>query len=251
MIRKDACQSAPCNDCHELPRRVHEQFTSSSQHVHEQFRTTARQWRSRRCGEYIGLPGHCLPFQRWPAKRQLISQRQHASQNKADARRNKAEKAMSWQARGRDRWERWSLPVSGIQHVVSSTANPKMTRGLIIFVYLSSLPVDHLSDAPRRRLVVTGIVQGYRAPPGSLTCSVYSTVTRYLGLKSHPKDNWPARESNRQTRVFKSSALNTELCGLVWPVWPGVGEAPFFIASPDSAWHLRIAQTRRVNAGSA
>ena len=27
---------------------------------------------------------------------------------------------------------------------------------LIIFVYLSSLPVAHLSDAPRRRLVVTG-----------------------------------------------------------------------------------------------
>ena len=27
---------------------------------------------------------------------------------------------------------------------------------LVIFVYLSSLPVAHLSDAPRRRLVVTG-----------------------------------------------------------------------------------------------
>ena len=27
---------------------------------------------------------------------------------------------------------------------------------LIIFVYLSSLPVAHLSEAPRRRLVVTG-----------------------------------------------------------------------------------------------
>ena len=27
---------------------------------------------------------------------------------------------------------------------------------LIIFVYLSSLPVAHLNDAPRRRLVVTG-----------------------------------------------------------------------------------------------
>ena len=39
-----------------------------------------------------------------------------------------------------------------------------------------------------------GIVQGYRtkllrAPPGSFTCSVYRTVTRDLGLKSHPKDN--------------------------------------------------------------
>ena len=28
-----------------------------------------------------------------------------------------------------------------------------------------------------------------RALPGSLTCSVYSTVTRDLGSKSHPKDN--------------------------------------------------------------
>ena len=28
--------------------------------------------------------------------------------------------------------------------------------GFIIFVYLSSLPDAHLSDAPRRRLVVTG-----------------------------------------------------------------------------------------------
>ena len=34
----------------------------------------------------------------------------------------------------------------------------KYTRALlfIISVYLSSLPVAHLSDAPRRRLVVTG-----------------------------------------------------------------------------------------------
>ena len=31
-----------------------------------------------------------------------------------------------------------------------------LTRSLIIFVYLSSLPIAHLSDAPRRRLVVTG-----------------------------------------------------------------------------------------------
>ena len=28
--------------------------------------------------------------------------------------------------------------------------------GLVIFVYLSSLPIAHLSDASRRRLVVTG-----------------------------------------------------------------------------------------------
>ena len=54
---------------------------------------------------------------------------------------------------------------------------------LIIFVYLSSLPVAHLSDAPpppRKRLVVTGDsgrTKLLRIPPGSLTCSVYSTVS--------------------------------------------------------------------------
>ena len=31
-----------------------------------------------------------------------------------------------------------------------------MKGPLIIFVYLSSLPVAHLSDAPRRRLIVKG-----------------------------------------------------------------------------------------------
>ena len=41
----------------------------------------------------------------------------------------------------------------------------------VISVYLSSLPVAHLSDAPRRQLL-RGIVKGYRkkllrAPPGS------------------------------------------------------------------------------------
>ena len=59
-MREDAWQCAPCHDCHELPRIIHEQltsssrvvhdmFTSSSRTVHEQFTTTARQWRSRRC----------------------------------------------------------------------------------------------------------------------------------------------------------------------------------------------------------
>ena len=43
-------------------------------------------------------------------------------------------------------------------------------------------------------LLLLGIVQGYwtkllRIPPGSLTCLAYSTVTRDLGLTSHPKDN--------------------------------------------------------------
>ena len=31
---------------------------------------------------YTGLPGHCSPFQRSPARRQLISQRQHAATRK-------------------------------------------------------------------------------------------------------------------------------------------------------------------------
>ena len=73
---------------------------------------------------------------------------------------------------------------------------PKYSFGdwLVISGYLSSLPVAHLSDDPRRRLVNTGDstrIQDklLRIPPGSLTCSVYSTVTRDLGLKSHPKDN--------------------------------------------------------------
>ena len=64
-MQEDACPCAPCHDCHELPRIVHEQFTSSSRvvhdmftrnsrTVHEQFMTTARQWRSRWCvGIYV------------------------------------------------------------------------------------------------------------------------------------------------------------------------------------------------------
>ena len=39
---------------------------------------------------------------------------------------------------------------------IAKDFNMRMFFILIIFVYLSSLPVAHLSDAPRRRLVVTG-----------------------------------------------------------------------------------------------
>ena len=73
---------------------------------------------------------------------------------------------------------------------------------MVIFVYLSSLPVAHLSDALGICLVVTGIVHGYRTkllkiPPGSLMRSAYSTFTRDLSLMPHPKDHyiffsWPA-----------------------------------------------------------
>ena len=76
---------------------------------------------------------------------------------------------------------------------------------LVIFVCLSSLPVAHLSDALRRRLVVRGIVQGYRTkllriPPGSLTCSVYDTVTRDLVSSKRLLIifSWPAGYSKPQ-----------------------------------------------------
>ena len=67
--------------------------------------------------------------------------------------------------------------------------------GFFFSVYLSSLPVTHLSNAPRRRLVVTGNsarMKLLRAPPGSLTCLWYSTsshATSVSSEKSHPKDN--------------------------------------------------------------
>ena len=59
-MRASAWQCAQCHDCHELPRIVQEQLTSSSRVVHdmftsssrtvqEQFTTNALQLRSRRC----------------------------------------------------------------------------------------------------------------------------------------------------------------------------------------------------------
>ena len=73
-----------------------------------------------------------------------------------------------------------------------------LTLGLpapfLVSVYLSSLPVAHLSDAPITKLVVT--VNNARIQDGttesstwSLMCSVYSTVTGDHGLKPHPKEN--------------------------------------------------------------
>ena len=54
---------------------------------------------------------------------------------------------------------------------------------LVGYFGLSSLPVAHISDNPRRQLVVTGDSAWIkdkllRVPPGSLTCSAFSTVTR-------------------------------------------------------------------------
>ena len=68
---------------------------------------------------------------------------------------------------------------------------PLRTFWLVIFVYSSSLPVAHLSDAHlRRRLVVTGESARIHdeSTENSAWFSVYSTVTGDLSLTSHPKD---------------------------------------------------------------
>ena len=62
--------------------------------------------------------------------------------------------------------------------------------GLVISVYLSQLPVAHLSDAPRRRVVVTG--DSTRIQDETTENSAWffnGTVIRDFGLRSHPKDN--------------------------------------------------------------
>ena len=88
---------------------------------------------------------------------------------------------------------------------------------LLISVYLSSLPVAHLSDAPRRRLV-----QGYRtkllrAPPGSLTCSMYSNVTRDLIRKTFSNCQVDQPGNRTLNLEFSSRAFNpTELCRLIY-----------------------------------
>ena len=79
-----------CHDCHEFAtdssRTAHVEFTTCSRVVHEQFRSSSQLMRNSgaRVGAwvYTGLPGHCSPFQRSPARRQLISQRQHAATRK-------------------------------------------------------------------------------------------------------------------------------------------------------------------------
>ena len=62
----------------------------------------------------------------------------------------------------------------------------------VFYVYLSSLPVANLSDAPRRRLVVTGdSARIYDEPTESCAWSfkvLGVQHTRDLGLKSLPKN---------------------------------------------------------------
>ena len=40
-MREDVCQCSPCHDCHELPRIVHDMFTSNSRTVHDYCGTVA------------------------------------------------------------------------------------------------------------------------------------------------------------------------------------------------------------------
>ena len=64
----------------------------------------------------------------------------------------------------------------------------------VIFVYLLSLPVAHVSNAPRRRSVVmadNARIQDETTESFTLffnVLGIYSTVTRYLGSMSHLKD---------------------------------------------------------------
>ena len=62
---------------------------------------------------------------------------------------------------------------------------------LIISVYLSSLPVAYLSDAPRRRLAVTGDSARIQDETSENSAWFFNVlgVTWDLGLTSHPKDN--------------------------------------------------------------
>ena len=60
-----------------------------------------------------------------------------------------------------------------------------------VYMYLSQLPVAHLSEAPKRRLVVTensARIQDETTESSAWFFTVYSTVTWDLGLTSHLKD---------------------------------------------------------------
>ena len=75
-------------------------------------------------------------------------------------------------------------------NVVFNIISDKLRQFLF---FLSSLPVAHLCNVPRRRLVMTvdsaRIQDETTESSGSLTCSLCSTVTRDLGLKTQPKKN--------------------------------------------------------------
>ena len=61
--------------------------------------------------------------------------------------------------------------------------DPKIVRLLVISVYLSSLLVTHLSDAPRRRLIITGnSARIQNKTTESSACSLILSQTTNFGL---------------------------------------------------------------------
>ena len=104
---------------------------------------------------------------------------------------------------------------------------------LVISVYLLSLLVAHVSDAPRRQLVVTRDSSRYmtkllRIPPGSLMCSAYSTVTgpRYNVLPERQLIILVGQPgirtytcSDPKHYVYESYPLPTELIGRLKFYW--------------------------------
>ena len=101
--------------------------------------------------------------------------------------------------------------------------------GLVIFVYLSSLPVAHLSDASRRRLVVTGDsarIQDETAENSALFFNVLGVGHRNTGPRFNISSErlliifWLASRGVEPTTcgdpkhcIHKSYALLTELIG--------------------------------------
>ena len=77
----------------------------------------------------------------------------------------------------------------------SSNHKEAKVQNLLVSVYLSSLPVAHVSDAPRRQLVVTGDsarIQDETTDSSAqfLRARLESTITGDLGLKSSPTKNY-------------------------------------------------------------
>ena len=110
---------------------------------------------------------------------------------------------------------------------MDKTLHPKfyMVNNMVISVYLSSLSVAHFSDAPRRRLVVTGDsarIQDETTESSAWFFNVLGVQHRHTGprfIVSSERHliivNLTSRELNPQPRVFKSSVLTAGLCGPV------------------------------------
>ena len=88
-------------------------------------------------------------------------------------------------------------PQTSPYHEITSCYTASTDLGCLFpFIVATGCPYEQRPPPPPPKAVSFYVVQaqGYRtkllrAPPGSLTCSVYSTVTRDLGLTSHPKDS--------------------------------------------------------------